>query len=154
MLSSVLRLLGQPRWLAEHLQLYASLGHVEAALAWRTLIGRAAWAFVALGAGVVALNLLGMAALLLAAGMVDLSATHRLVTLGAVAIAPALGSAWAWQRARRPMPPWFSHLRAQAAEDWHLWQSSASSGPPASAAPPSPSTGAGHAPAEPAGAHP
>lgn len=148
MLSSILRLIGQPQWLAEHLQLYASLGHVEAALAWRTLISRAVWAFVALGAGVVALNLLGMAALLLAAGLVDLSGANRLAALMAVAVAPALASVGAWHMARRSMPPWFSHLRAQAAEDWRLWHAGTS------APPPGPSVGTDHVHRRPAGVQP
>lgn len=122
MLFPLFRLLGQPQWLAEHLQLYAALGHVEAALAWRTLVSRAVWAFAALGAGVVALNLVGVAGLLLASGLVDLSAGGAVGALAVVAIAPALAAALAWHMARRPMPPWFCHLRAQAAEDWRLLQ--------------------------------
>ncbi|MCB1998356.1 MAG: hypothetical protein H6933_01615 [Burkholderiaceae bacterium] len=137
MLFPTLRLLGQPQWLAEHLQLYAALGHVEAALAWRTLVARAAWAFAALGAAVVTFNLVGMAGLLIASGVVDLAPGRGPFAMGMMALVaalPALGAAGAWHMARRPMPPWFSHLRAQAAEDWRLWQAQGAGQTPEAAA--------------------
>jgi hypothetical protein len=113
MLSTTLRLFGHPHWLIEHLQLYAALGRTEAALAWRIGVGRAVWAFLALGCTIVALNLAGLATLLWLAGIMDPQSPQALAGLIAVPMLPALGAAAAWVLARRRTPPWFAHLRMQ-----------------------------------------
>lgn len=117
MIATVFRLATHPRWVAEHASLYGALGRTEAALAARGLVGRAVWAFVALGCAVVALNLAGMAALIWLSGATP-AAGGVPVALWAMPAVPAVAAIVSWALARRRMPPWFGQLRAQMQADW------------------------------------
>jgi hypothetical protein len=107
-------LASRPDWTLRHAGLYAELVRTEAALAARTGLRRAAVGAAALVAAAVALNLVGVALLLAAGGVVAPGAAWALVGVPAVPVAAAL-VAWSW--ARRPAPPSFSCTREQLRAD-------------------------------------
>jgi hypothetical protein len=104
--------------LLEHLREYGQLAQAESELAARQWAGRAVWALVGLGSGIVALTLGGVA-LMLAATTAP-ATTAGVVALWGVPAVPALLALAAAVRAGKASPPAFRALRHQLDRDLRL----------------------------------
>ena len=116
MIAAASRLFGQPQWLFEHARLYGELAQTEAKIAARGLVMRAVWGLLALGLAAVAVNLIGVALILVVAGP-TLGAPHKVVALVVIPLLPALGAGVAAFMAAREGKPWFIETQRQAALD-------------------------------------
>lgn len=116
MIAAATRLFAQPQWLFEHASLYGELAQTEAKIAAHGLVMRAVWGLLALGLAAVAVNLIGVALILVVAGPA-LGAPHKVVALVVIPLLPALGAGVAAFLAAREGKPWFIETQRQAALD-------------------------------------
>lgn len=113
MLDTASRLLARPEWLVNHARLYGALAQTEAEIATRQLTRRVLAVLLALAGAAVALNLAGLALLLLA-GRAGGQMDWLFWAVPAVPALLAVGAAWV---ACRPAPVAFAALREQLAAD-------------------------------------